>query len=226
MFVVLFVLFAILTRGEKHSDLVVEEEGPKVSAAEGFRSATSVLIMFSMLFLAIIVAMASCYMPTYCNSVLGLDILKANSLTSLMSVSMIVSGLVMGIVLNKTKKHLTIFFAGAVLTAILGFFTFLFPQNIAVVYLILLGFFPQAMYATLFTIAPSAARSPETVSVTIGLISFGQLMAGIAVTIGGAVIDRMGFSVCSYGLGIIGILLVVCVIAFNLAMKKKAAQAK
>lgn len=224
VFVILLVLFTIGTRGVKKNETVEECGNEKVSVAEGFKSASSVLIMFSMLFLAIIVAMGSCYMPAYCSAVLGFDILKANSLTSVMSASMLVFGLLMGFILNKTRRHLTIFLVCAALTAILGLFIFLFPGNLAVVYLVVFGFFSQAMYATLFTVAPNAARSPETVSVTMGLISFGQLMAGIAVTVGGMIIDTKGFAVCSYSLGIVGILLLVTVIGFNFAMKKKLAQ--
>lgn len=222
VFVVILVLFMLLTKKDQNAEAAdAEEIGEKASVAEGFKSVPTVFISLCMLFLAIIVAMASCYMPAYCSADLGYDILKANSLTSVMSVSMLVSGLIMGVVLNKTKKHLSIFLVCAIITAVLGLFAFLFPGNLAVIYLILLGFFPQAMYATLFTVAPSAARSPETVSVTMGMVSFGQLMAGLAVTAGGAVIDSSGFAACSYALGVVGILLILCTIGFNVAMKKK-----
>ena len=221
-FIIILVLFSFLSRGTVSAHAAEETTtDPKPSVKAGFQSVSTILIMFCMLFLAVIVALASCFMPAYCNAVLQYDIAKANSLTSLMSLSMLVSGLLMGFILNKTRKHLTVFLICAILTAMLGLFSFLFPANIAPVYLILLGFFPQAMYATLFTVAPDAAHSPATVSVTMGMISFGQLMAGLAVTFGGAVIDTWGFAVCSYALGIVGVLLVLCAIFFNISMKQK-----
>lgn len=223
-FVVILALFLIFTKNDKNVSATEDASEEKIPLSRGFKSATTVLITACMVFLAIIVAMASSYMPTYCNSVLGLDILKSNSLTSLMSISMLVSGLVMGVFLNKVRNHKAVFLVCAILTAILGLFSFLFPQNIASIYMIVLGFFPQAMFATLFTLAPSAAESPETVSVTMGLISFGQLIAGLAVTAGGMIIDMSGFATCSYALGAVGICLVIFTIFFYIAMKRKEAK--
>lgn len=222
-FIIVLVLFIFLTKGNKKPDTVEEtaEKEEKVSLIEGFKSVPTIFIMLVELFFAMTVAVGSSYLPAYCNGALGLDILKANSLTSLMSASMLVAGILMGFVLNKTKRHYTIFLICAICAASFGAMSFLFPANLATIFMIVLGLSQQAMFATLFTLAPGAAKSPETVSVTMGLLSFGQLMAGLAVTAGGIIIDTSGFATCSHALGICGIIFVIFTILFTISMKKK-----
>ena len=52
-------------------------------------------------------------------------------------------------------------------------------------------------------------------------LTFGQLMAGLTVTIAGAILDAKGFAALSYFVGVMGVLFIAVCATFVIYMKKR-----
>ena len=221
VFVIIFLLVAFLGKMPNGANEVGDVSKEKVTIKDGFSSIPAILCGLIMLFLAVIVVIYSSFVPTYLNLSLGFDLAKANALTSLNSFGMMIGGILMGIALLKIKNKNMALLIFAILTGILSVFVFLFPANLAAVYLFLLGLISQCVMSTLFTVAPEAAPSPELVPITMSFLTFGQLMAGLTVTIAGAILDAKGFAALSYFVGVMGVLFIAVCATFVIYMKKR-----
>lgn len=133
----------------------------------------------------------------YCVQKLGFTVQEANSCVSILSLGMFLGGLVMGIILNKSKKREFWLMISMLLLVVCSSIIFMFPKTIAVVYMILAGFIMQMAPATIFAVAPNAAPSKETVGVTMAIVTIGSCVGGFGAVIIGAVIDNGGYHVAT-----------------------------
>ena len=168
----------------------------------------------------------SSYYPTYLSADLGLDVASANSITSIATAAMMVSGIVFGIVLNKVKvtKRPTILLVIAVLVGVCGLIMFNLPSvGMVIPFLIVFGLVLQTFPGTAYSVAPEAAASPATVAVTMGVMGIGQNFSGVFGTlITSLFVDNMGtWQSVTIPNAIFMVLGVVCAVALVRVMKKQ-----
>ncbi|MCL2825823.1 MAG: MFS transporter [Eggerthellaceae bacterium] len=165
--------------------------------------------------------------PNYANFLIG---------TPLMVV-MLAAGVIIGILLNVLKQHRSmIMLIATIMNAIMFYFIFTFTQDMALAFMIVGGLVFQLMPAIIFTVAPEAAPSPQTVGLTMGLIITFQNIGGMGPGVMGSIIalpDNPLYVGAAgpipqydWGLGTIfmivfGVLAVLAAIVYFISTKKK-----
>ena len=231
--VVILVLVLLFAKEPADENNFLEAEIPaetagekKPSIVDGLKSpATWLLLIVFFLFGYMDSAFSSDY-PTYLSADLGLDVASANSITSIATAAMMVSGIVFGIVLNKVKvtKRPTILLVIAVLVGVCGLIMFNLPSvGMVIPFLIVFGLVLQTFPGTAYSVAPEAAASPATVAVTMGVMGIGQNFSGVFGTlITSLFVDNMGtWQSVTIPNAIFMVLGVVCAVALVRVMKKQ-----
>lgn len=198
----------------------------KPSVLDGLKSPATWLLLIVFFLFGYVNSAFSSYYPTYLSADLGLDVAAANSITSIATAAMLVSGIVFGIVLNKVKvtKRPTILLIIAVLVGVCGLIMFNLPSvGMVIPFLIVFGLVLQTFPGTAYSVAPEAAASPATVAVTMGVMGIGQNFSGVFGTlITSLFVDNMGtWQSVTIPNGIFMVLGVICAIALVKVMKKQ-----
>ena len=198
----------------------------KPSIVDGLKSPATWLLLIVFFLFGYVNSAFSSYYPTYLSADLGLDVASANSITSIATAAMMVSGIVFGIVLNKVKvtKRPTILLVIAVLVGVCGLIMFNLPSvGMVIPFLIVFGLVLQTFPGTAYSVAPEAAASPATVAVTMGVMGIGQNFSGVFGTlITSLFVDNMGtWQSVTIPNAIFMVLGVVCAVALVRVMKKQ-----
>ncbi|WP_165252780.1 MFS transporter [Adlercreutzia sp. ZJ304] len=170
------------------------------------------------------------YAPTFMNLQLGIEIGTANSLSSIMNIAMIAGGFIMGVVLNKGKKHWGIILViSCVLSAIAFTTEYMFTAATALLYMIVAGLIFQMIPACTFTMTPACANRPAVVGVLMALFTFAEnIGAAIGPAVTGAMIESTpGTFVWMNAtpfLAILGVSAIVLSIAYMVLDKKQKEQ--
>lgn len=231
--VVILVLVLLFAKEPADENNFLEAEIPaetagekKPSIVDGLKSPATWLLLIVFFLFGYVNSAFSSYYPTYLSADLGLDVASANSITSIATAAMMVSGIVFGIVLNKVKvtKRPTILLVIAVLVGVCGLIMFNLPSvGMVIPFLIVFGLVLQTFPGTAYSVAPEAAASPATVAVTMGVMGIGQNFSGVFGTlITSLFVDNMGtWQSVTIPNAIFMVLGVVCAVALVRVMKKQ-----
>lgn len=186
MVVILVLVFIVCKEPpEEHNFLEVVKEDdsqPKPGVAAGLKSPTTWLLLLVFFLFGYVNSAFSSYFPTYLQEDFAADLGTANSMTSIATVAMMVGGIVMGFVVNKVKltARPKVLLVIAILVGVCGLLMFNLPSMAFVApYLIVMGLCFQAFPGTAYSVAPEAAASPATVSITMGVMGIGQNFSGV-----------------------------------------------
>ena len=226
--VVILVLVLLFAKEPADENNFLEAEIPaetagekKPSIVDGLKSPATWLLLIVFFLFGYVNSAFSSYYPTYLSADLGLDVASANSITSIATAAMMVSGIVFGIVLNKVKvtKRPTILLVIAVLVGVCGLIMFNLPSvGMVIPFLIVFGLVLQTFPGTAYSVA-----SPATVAVTMGVMGIGQNFSGVFGTlITSLFVDNMGtWQSVTIPNAIFMVLGVVCAVALVRVMKKQ-----
>ena len=170
---------------EEHNFLEVVKEDdsqPKPGIAAGLKSPTTWLLLLVFFLFGYVNSAFASYYPTYLQQDFGADLGTANSMTSIATVAMIIGGIVMGFVVNKVKltARPILLLVVAILVGVCGLVMFNLPSiAFAAPFLFIMGLCFQAFPGTAYSVAPEAAASPATVSITMGVMGIGQNFSGV-----------------------------------------------
>ncbi|MGI6217006.1 MAG: MFS transporter [Coriobacteriales bacterium] len=204
-------------------------EKKKPSIVSGLSSATTWLILVVFFLFGYVNSAYASFYPTYLMQDFGLDMGTANSLTSIATIAMLIAGIVGGFILNKIKvtKRPIYLLVLTVLVGVMGLIMFNIPDTgVVPVFLAVLGFVFQLFPGTVFAVAPEAAKTPETVPATMGVLGIGQNLSGLMGTlISSLFLTSMGsWQACTIPNGIFMALSVICAIVMIPLMKKQYAK--
>lgn len=208
------------------------EMGPKPSFFDAFKSAPAWCLALALMIFAIGTNSLMTYAPGFIQNNLGFSGPEANFYSSVPLVAgQVVGGIVMGIILNMfAKRRTTILVISMIMTLIAFVFVFEFTADTMLAFLICGGFVLQMAPATIYTLAPEAALSPQMIGPTMGFVIFGQNLGGLGPGIIGSVMANETFAavggydwrVGTIILIVVGILGVLTSVVYALAKKRTA----
>lgn len=223
LFLIITVLFALIVKmPESTNPASGRANAPKVPLSAGMKSPSTWVLGVVMLVLGFSVGTVQTYTPAYIQEALKLTKAMANMYTSMFSIGMIISGICMGIVLNKVKNRSLVLLVSTVLVAIAMAFAFEFSLDSALIFMVVTGIIYQMVPASIFAVAPETASSPQTVGIAMGIIIIGQ---NVGAFFGppkiGAVVQAGGWHAAQFPMIVLGIVGLVAAIVFYMLMKKK-----
>lgn len=226
LFLIITILFALIVKMPESTTLAGSSgSAPKVPLAAGFKSLSSWVLAVIMLVLGFSVGTVQTFTPTYMQQALNLSSTAANNYTTLFSVGMVISGIIIGFILNKVRNRPLVLLICTILVAIVMCFAFEFTLSSAMAFMIISGIIYQMVPASVFAITPDTASSPATVGVAMGIIIIGQ---NIGALFGppwiGSVVTK-GWHAAQMPMLYMAILGVAAAITFYILMQKKASQA-
>lgn len=146
----------------------------------------------------------SSFSTTYCQEVLQCSLVEANNYTSFLTYGMIIGGFLAGIILSRCKRHNLLLIISFLINALIFGLMFSYSTSWAAIYMLLGGCALSLTPATIFTIAPKAAFSPESMGVVMGILSTGQNLGGFGVALSGQLLV-FGYSITAALIGVIGL---------------------
>ncbi|HHY59664.1 MAG TPA: MFS transporter [Clostridia bacterium] len=136
----------------------------------------------------------STFAPTFCVEHLGMELTVANTKTSLMTFGMVAGVFLMTAVLARARNLYRLLVQVTVITGI--FFAIAFSLNAewqVVPFVLAMGVVLQMIPPVVFAVAPSAARSPATLGVALGIATAGDHLGAFIGTVAlGAVVESFG----------------------------------
>ncbi|UWG98703.1 MFS transporter [Dehalobacter sp. DCM] len=229
LFIIVGILFALIVRLPKEGEGANEpklEQGEKVSLLEGFKSPMAWLLAIIFIAFGWPCAAFSGFYSTFLQQALGLDMAAANSIVSYATIGMIIGGILIGLLLNriKNKNHGLVLIIIMALAAVFFYLQFeIKAVAILVPFVFASGVIQQLIPPTIFTIAPTAAGSPERIAATMGIISLGANLSGIlSNTFTGPLVASFGgvWSKLSIFMLVITLVGVVAAIVLNMLLSK------
>lgn len=167
---------------EMQLDVEAGEEGkPKASLIDGLKAPGTWLILIMFFMFSFLTSSFAGFFPTYLQQDLGMDMVSANFVTSVATIANIVAGIVGGFLLNRVapSKRPVCLFVVTVLIGACGIAMYNMPGIAMVIpFCVVYGLISQLFPPTAYAIAPETAYSPDTVSGTLGVITFGSNLAG------------------------------------------------
>ena len=207
----------------------LDENAPQVGLATGLKSGATWLLMLSFVVFCFINSAYSSYFNTYLTQDFALDMATANGLSSIYSAVCIISGIAAGFILNKiptTKRPIFLVIINVVLAA-LGLVMFNLPTVMfAIPFSILFGVFSCMAPPTVMSIAPESAYAPETIPVTMGIISLASNLSGVLGTLVISLfkVGMDSWQACTIPNAIFAVISIIAVIVLLPAMRKKYRQ--
>jgi len=189
---VLFALFVkVPAMQEEHP---AADGGPKPSLGTVLKSIPTWCLAILFMLFATGFGMVTTFYPTYLPAALGMDPQYANFLTgTVMMVTMLVAGVIIGVLLNVLAKHRTILLVVICVLSAVGYVLVLsLTENFVLPFMFIGGLIFQLMPAAVFTVAPETAPSPATIGLTMGIVVIGQNIGGVGPGIVGSIIARTG----------------------------------
>ena len=235
LYLVGFVLFVAFVHMPKGDDVVVEPDDDdavldeEMTAGEAFLAAIKNTRAVMTMFLIALFSMAGgnilVYGTTFMHYEFGFEIAHANIYTSSMNLVMIVSGLAMGVLLNRFKNRWRwLLLISCFLSMFAYTLEFLFTAETVVLYVIFGGLILQMAPACIFTMSAAASNSVKVTSAVMALFTvFENVGAGVGpVVVGNIVETPTGYSWVSATpyLFIVGCLALVCAIVYFVADKR------
>ncbi len=214
------VLFFIFVRPE---DVKKSGQSP-FKVTDGLKSLPTWLLVASFMMYTFGFIALTTFMPTYLKTVLSIDPATANLYTSILTLAMIVGGFIAGAVIKRTKPQNKpmLYFVFVVLCAIVTSLSFVYSNNMIVVYAVVGGVIMQFVPAILFSNAPDTAPHPALTGVAMGVVSFGQNLGGLtAGTFSGSIIENLGWGAMTGTLVGVGVAGIVLAVLYVFAMKKR-----
>jgi len=215
---VVTVLFAIFIPNTHTNNAAVKSEKVPFKAYLNPAAWCLSLIMFA--FGSAVLTLTT-FSTTYCQDVLGTTLIQANNYTSFLTFGMIGGGILVGVLLNYCHRYNFLLILSMILTTAAAALMFAYSTSWAVAYMLIGGIVLSMTPAIIFTIAPLAAPTPQTVGVVMGILAIGQNLPGFATTIIGKIIS-IGYPAATLfivAICIIGVVLSL-VYAKSLAPKK------
>lgn len=203
---------------------------PKASLIDGLKAPGTWLILIMFFMFSFLTSSFAGFFPTYLQQDLGMDMVSANSVTSVATIANIVAGIAGGFLLNRIapSKRSVYLFVVTILIGVCGIAMYNMPGIAMVIpFCIVYGLISQLFPPTAYAIAPETAYSPDTVSGTLGVITFGSNLAGACGTfITSVVMTAFGNSwqAATIPNALFAVLAVVAGAALILYMKKRSQQ--
>lgn len=165
------------------------------------------------------------FTQSYATMGLGQTAATANDWAMVRSITAIVVGIAAGLIMVKISsvKGRIIWIIGCMVVHLVAMaFTFTFPAEMAVPYMIVAGIATGANAPAVFSIAPDISKSPVLTSVTMGFIMVGQNLGNIfSGTMTGMFIEQMGYAGATSVITCYGIaLIILSIVMFFLAKKR------
>jgi MFS family permease len=227
-FVVVLIAFTLVVRMPKDIAGTLEgEPRQKPSISQGLKAPCAWCLGLAFLVFGFVNNVYTTFYPTFLSQQLGMTPEAANSANSAASVAMMVSGVLVGILLNRipNKKHsglLIIAMTAATAVCLIMFnlqtVTFVIP------FVIILGIVFQWIPPVIFSVAPEASATPETMSISMGIIMMLMCIGGFTGSlIAGIFVDSYGWASVTIPCGVLAILGIASSIALKILMAKKYA---
>ena len=205
LLVAVFVLFVVFIPKQKAGAVQKNDVAEKKTSKNPLlNSAAWCLAILFMIYSFGVISISS-FSTTYCQEVLNCSLIEANNYTSFLTYGMIAGGFLAGIVLNHCRKHNLLLILSFLINALVFGLMFSYTTSWAIGYMIIGGCALSLTPATIFTIAPKAAFSAESMGVVMGILSTGQNLGGFGVALSGQLLEWFGFSTTAVLLGIVGL---------------------
>jgi predicted MFS family arabinose efflux permease len=228
LFAVIFVLFVLIVKMPAGGQVENEAQAPageKPSTMEGIKAPGAWLLGIIFTVYSFGYGAYSGFYPIYLKQSLGMDTAAANTATSVASITLIISGILIGFLLNKipNTRHADLMVVATVVTGVLIVGQFCMPSTSFVIpFMLIFGLFMQGVPPIAFSMAPDASATPATMPITMGIIMLGMNIGGsFGTVICGAFVDSYGWSAIMIPLGVLAVIGIVCSLIFRQIMKKK-----
>ncbi|MDR2197514.1 MAG: MFS transporter [Coriobacteriales bacterium] len=200
----------------------------KPSMIEGFK-APAIWLMFVLFFsFGVSTSAFGIYYPEYLQNGLGLSFVKANLLTSVCTVALMIGGFVGGLVLRRIapRKRALYLLCVCVPMPLLGFIMFNLPSaDFALPFLIAYGLISQIFPGVVLTMAPEASRHYSTLGITMGVLMLGINLSGVlGVTVASIFIVNGGYTSVTIPNTLFALVGLLAAIGLVFAMRRRWAQ--
>lgn len=227
--VVMFILGLFFLRMPTSSESFLDEGAPqtdrKPSLLEGFKAPAIWLMLLIFLFFGFVTSAYGSYYPLYLQAGLGLPFDQANMVTSVSTITLMVGGIITGIILRKVpiKKRAIMMLVVTLLMVAAALTMFNLPSgSLALPYMVVYGLVMQSFPAVCFTMVPEASRTPATISISMGILMIGMNFSGVFGTlITGMFIVSGGYPSITIPNAIFAVIGVLAAIALIFTMRKK-----
>ena len=214
---ILFLFFVHLpTRSSENTNT----ENSTVHVA--FKNKNIWILAFIMFTFALNTCVSNSFISLYCQQVLMLPLNKANTLSSVMPLGMIIGGILVGLLLNKTQQYTRILLAGSVLLTFFCTILFLCPQTYILPVIALTGLVLSILPPVIYSLGAQFSVSPQLVGLSMGIIAFGNSFATIGTTLQGYVLDTFGWTGAAIVQCIFGLLCVASSLLLSFQCRRSA----
>jgi predicted MFS family arabinose efflux permease len=192
---ILYAIFVDAPEGGKIETRSSETE-PKESIWKGIGS-PSLLILAGAFFLFNLLSLSYySWGPTYLVEVLGYSTASANSLSSLMGIGGITSGIVVAIALNFVKNKKRVVVATTLVYTVIIFFCFRLSSSMVVIYMFMLGLANGITPTVVSAVAPDTVKNPEHIGVAMAVLWGTSCNGGALVgpPLVGSFIEKLGWT--------------------------------
>lgn len=189
--VVFFIIFGLTVRlpsGEQgpRPGEVTQEKSEAMSLGKVLMTPGPWCLAIGFFAFAIANGSLQAFYPTYLQESLGMDPARANTVTSIANMTMIIGGILTGYLLTRipNRNHSYFYFIIWIIFTIASIVQYNIPTvGLVVPFMIVYGIICQSLPPTILNLAPEAAATPAMLPIAMGVIMFGQSIGGILTNI-------------------------------------------
>ena len=222
LLVIMFVVFLIFVRMPKPESEMSEQEHAKGVIGPVLRNPRVWLCMLMFFGFSCGTQVGTSFASTYFQNGLGMDLAQANTLSSMLPLSMVIGALVLGVILSKFPKFYLFLVIGAVMSAIAFAAVFSTSAEMAPFVMVFVGVSLAILPPCVQSIA-STIVSPALVGMAMGMISFANACTLVAPAIQGYVMANIGWGGAAVVQGIFGLICVVAAIGLAIIHRRDVA---
>lgn len=231
---VLFILFVHMPKESKDAlaNSNSGKERPKINIVEGLKSPGVWLVSGMFFVFSFANQVMTAFTSTYCQNVLGTDIITANNLTSWWTLGNVLGALIVGVIVIKVVRVDLRAIMALIISVLSIFFyatIFSISVDIAPIYLLIAGAVCISMTPVGFNLVPDLAVSPMYIGIAMAVSSLVQRAGNLCVAFGGIAIEfgggYQGATTLLICLGVVYVILAIAtVVVCKKRVKKQATQ--